>query len=469
MAATVAEAKLLAELLRFFRPPKGLGVRFLTPAEFRWEHGALPDWLELADNKAFPESGLLALVHALPSSLKRSAFQLWSSSALNCLELDEAHIDGLRHCVLLEGTELCCLRSEQESLSGIGHTTVFPDIGSAVSQIKGRQILVTARSDLRKAIFINDPEDLWHWWIYPDQMILDLRLNDSAEAYLRAHRQLAALCEILAEQAPLDLSRIQQVHQRQKGSYSFFAEFYDRYMAHVDYSLWITMILTWIRRHTQDQPQKVLELACGTANIAEQLVFKGMEVDACDWSPFMLREASRKAFKPNLFQASMDEPLAREAYYDLVLCLFDSVNYLLDLARLKKSFGYVMKALKPGGFFVFDISTIMNSRVNFDDLVQQHRFGDAMIVHHARFDELSMRQKSSLTLFRKRSLGHVMSEEHHIQRVYRHREIINLISGSGFELVGIFSPDTRANLLPKRAHDIDERYPRLFYMLKRPQ
>jgi hypothetical protein len=94
-----------------------------------------------------------------------------------------------------------------------------------------------------------------------------------------------------------------------KAPMAFFAEYYDKYMSHVSYSDWLDMILRWCKKFMDRQPEAVLELACGTANISEQLIYQGFSVDACDLSPFMLHVAERKLFKPKLFRHDMAVPL----------------------------------------------------------------------------------------------------------------------------------------------------------------
>ena len=136
---------------------------------------------------------------------------------------------------------------------------------------------------------------------------------------------------------------------------------------------------------------------------------------------------------------------------------------------MQKTIHNAWLALQPGGLFVFDISTIYNSRNHFYDEINNHQFEDATIVQHAFFDELRLRQRSFLTLYRRRGTAFVMSQEEHCQRVYYHREIISIIKDSPLELKGIFTTEVRGNLIGKRQQDLDNRYPRLFYMLQKSQ
>lgn len=462
IAHTASEAKLLAGLLRFFQPPIGITIRFIYPEEASWDFDLDFSWLQQADTLPKDEPRLYVVNSVSPYPGHQSKARLLSSSAISCLKTGADADTEKLFKGLLKGFTPCCLDGEDLPFDKIGL-----DGESLIEQFRTNQILVTHQDSPGQLVYINAPDDLWQFWLGDSSCVLALKLDETSASYLRSYRQLMALCSTYSRFDQVHLDDLRIACLRQSGSYSFFAEFYDRFMVHVDYQSWITMIFTWLKHFLPDDPEKVLEMACGTANISEQLVFRGLEVDACDASPFMLYEASQKCFKPRLFLAFLQDKLPFENRYDLILCLFDSINYLQETQQIASCFHSAAGALKPGGVFVFDISTINNSRENFFDYTQQHRFKDAQILHHASFDELNLRQRSSLTLFRKKAFTYTMSEEHHCQRVYRHTEMMSLIAGCEMELVGIFTPDLRSNLISKRNQYLDERYPRLFYMLRK--
>ena len=43
--------------------------------------------------------------------------------------------------------------------------------------------------------------------------------------------------------------------------------------------------------------------------------------------------------------------------FDAVVCLFDSLNYILEPERLQAAFARVFAHLRPGGTFIFDVNT----------------------------------------------------------------------------------------------------------------
>ncbi|MGC9362370.1 MAG: class I SAM-dependent DNA methyltransferase, partial [Candidatus Syntrophosphaera sp.] len=249
--------------------------------------------------------------------------------------------------------------------------------------------------------------------------------------------------------------------------YSLFAEYYDNYMSHVNYEDWVQVMLGWYKRFSRRPAKKVLELACGTASASEILVFKGLEVEACDNSPYMLHVADRKIFKPNLFLCSLTDPLPQKGY-DFIFCLFDSVNYLTRKADIKTLLKNVANALRPGGIFIFDISTLLNSLENFSDRYSVSRVRDGYLTQISTFEILSHRQITQFILFRKTLLGWEKSEERHVQRVYRTPELMEIISASELEARAIFSTQMRTNLIHKLGDEIDNRYFRLFFLAQKP-
>lgn len=107
------------------------------------------------------------------------------------------------------------------------------------------------------------------------------------------------------------------------------------------------------------------DLACGSGATALKLAKRGIRTYAVDLSPGMCRAARQRAREAGLPVAvsrqdmrsfRLPEPV------DLVLCEFDALNHIPrkgDLARVLKA---VVRALKPGGYFFFDV----NNRLGFE-------------------------------------------------------------------------------------------------------
>ncbi|MBA3428736.1 MAG: class I SAM-dependent methyltransferase, partial [Actinobacteria bacterium] len=135
-------------------------------------------------------------------------------------------------------------------------------------------------------------------------------------------------------------------------SYDTFARFYDPVQGdradHAAYVRWL------IEKH-HPTARTALELACGTGSILEQLQ-PDFEVTGVDLSGPMLAVAAEKVPEARLVQADLTEVRIGEAF-DVVLCLYDSVNHLLEFSQWEALFDRAREHLSDRGIFVFDINT----------------------------------------------------------------------------------------------------------------
>ncbi len=247
--------------------------------------------------------------------------------------------------------------------------------------------------------------------------------------------------------------------------YSVFAKYYDNFMDHVNYDEWINFVLNQYNKKFKKSPQSILELGCGTGNISTRLVKKGLNVDAADVSPEMLKIASQKPFKPKLFRADVLSPIKKK--YDFILLLFDSMNYLLKDDEIGQLFENVQQSLTNDGMFIFDISTKKNCEKNFDGFIDIKDSEDEYIVHQSDLDYSSNIQTTKLTFFLKKGYLFTREDEIHKQKIYKVKEIISLISRSNLNLIGIYCIEKEDNLLRKDSVTLDNLFTRLFFVLEK--
>jgi len=249
-------------------------------------------------------------------------------------------------------------------------------------------------------------------------------------------------------------------------TYSTFAKYYDKYMEHVDYDMWTELLLTTYTRRHKCNPAKTLELACGTGNIASRFVAKGLEIDASDFSAEMLKIAASKANPAHYFRADMLEPIVKESY-DLILLVFDSINYLMDKDKISALLKNAYQGLTEKGMFIFDVSTLNNCEDYFDGFVNLEDKPNEYLIHQSEFDGDKNIQKSHLTFFLKQGFQFKRYDEIHQQRIYPTAELVELIKQSGFKLHAIHSTESRKNLILSKYHTLDNKFPRLFFILEK--
>ena len=99
----------------------------------------------------------------------------------------------------------------------------------------------------------------------------------------------------------------------------------------------------------------ILDLCCGTGQMARKLTDRGYRVTGLDGSPEMLRYAEENAPSAELVLGdarSFQSPSA----YDAVVSVFDSLNHVMTLKELTVVFANVHASLTGGGSFVFDLN-----------------------------------------------------------------------------------------------------------------
>lgn len=222
----------------------------------------------------------------------------------------------------------------------------------------------------------------------------------------------------------------------ESAAYRALAAGYDLVMEHVEYEDWAELVQSLLKRWGEDV-ETILELGCGTGSLALALQPLGdYRYAGTDRVEEMLKVAREKADLEGAeiqFEQADFTDFAVDVPVDAVLLLFDGINYLLEPEPIVRVMDCVYAALKPGGLFVFDLSTPANSINNaayFDDEGEE--------------DEFSYRRRSSYdaatrlhhTTFNLVIEGESYREEH-VQRAWEIEAIRPLVEAAGFEVVAL--------------------------------
>ncbi len=136
-------------------------------------------------------------------------------------------------------------------------------------------------------------------------------------------------------------------------AYERFAAFYDVVMD--DPGPRAVRVDAAIDRYRPDATS-LLEVACGTGSVLARLTTEATMV-GLDRSPEMLAICAGKVPGARLVEADMRSfNLGRR--FDVVVCVFDSVNHLLDVASWMSLFDSVHRHLTEGGLFVMDVNCV---------------------------------------------------------------------------------------------------------------
>ncbi|HEV7772504.1 MAG TPA: class I SAM-dependent methyltransferase [Conexibacter sp.] len=148
-------------------------------------------------------------------------------------------------------------------------------------------------------------------------------------------------------------------------AYEQLAPVYDDFTEGYDHDAWIAALEQIARNHGANGP-RVLDVACGTGKSFAPLLERGYDVWACDISPAMIERARRCAdIDPDRVLVADMRALPELGAFELVTCLDDAVNYLLDAEDLVAAFASVARLLAPDGIYLFDTNTLATYRAGF--------------------------------------------------------------------------------------------------------
>ncbi|AVH44105.1 class I SAM-dependent DNA methyltransferase [Agrobacterium tumefaciens] len=99
----------------------------------------------------------------------------------------------------------------------------------------------------------------------------------------------------------------------------------------------------------------ILDLCCGTGQLAAALIERGFVVTGLDGSADMLRHARENAPSATFTEGDACD-FAFDHPFDAVLCTSASLNHIQRIDDLAAVFSSVSSALRPGGIFVFDVN-----------------------------------------------------------------------------------------------------------------
>lgn len=230
--------------------------------------------------------------------------------------------------------------------------------------------------------------------------------------------------------------------------YKSYAGVYDLWMDPGMYDDWEEIILAVLRKCGIDPAKKeyrLADVACGTGQMSLRFAADGFNVTGVDISPDMIRVAADNAERlgiPAEFSCQDMRELHLNEPADTVICLCDSLNYLLTDEDLEKAFLAASGSLTKQGLYVTDIHTPYYYR----DVLGEDVFADdreeASFIWDNRFDEQTMLNSCELTLFIKEGERYSKHKEHHIQKAYTAEHISQIAGKAGMILYLQLDPDT---------------------------
>ena len=223
--------------------------------------------------------------------------------------------------------------------------------------------------------------------------------------------------------------------------YGEFSYIYDKLSFDIDYEGYAKNIKDLAKKYEIGN-ENMLELACGSGMLTQYFFDDFERIDALDISTDMLNCFAEKydIDKVNLIYYDM-VAFEQKNFYDLIVILLDSVNYVTNPADLEKLFRNSYDNLKDDSLFVFDINSEMKMREIFGSECYVYEYEDIFYTwdNYLEDDLIDM----NLNFFVENPDGtYKRIEEYQQERIYSIEYVKSLLEKIGFTDIRIFDEDT---------------------------
>ena len=228
-------------------------------------------------------------------------------------------------------------------------------------------------------------------------------------------------------------------------AYTGFAAVYDTFMDNVPYGEWCEY-LTGLLKENGVESGLVLDLGCGTGSLTELLAARGYDMIGIDYSEEMLELAAGKRAESGQDILYLCQDMREFELYGTVravICLCDSLNYLLEEDDLLTTFKLVNNYLDPNGLFIFDFNTVYKYETVIGDSTIAENREDCSFIWENYYDPEEEINEYDLTIFvqEEGDTFHRFTETH-LQRGYTVGQMRTLVEQSGLKILEIMDSDT---------------------------
>lgn len=242
--------------------------------------------------------------------------------------------------------------------------------------------------------------------------------------------------------------------------YDVFAWLYDRELGF--FGNIISPFLKIIAGDNLPDGARILDLCCGTGQLAKVLCENNYNVTGIDGSAKMLQYA-RKNAPTAKFILGDARTFKLSTEYDAVFSTFDSLNHVMTLTELEQVFENVFKCLNKGGIFIFDLNMQKHFETNMKgtNIIRERQ--EYLYIMRNEYDEEKKLGKYTVTIFQLKDKLWKRSDIILYQTWYPLEDIVFSLRKTGFTSI-----KTHAFTHQRELQEVDENSDRVFFYGQKP-
>jgi SAM-dependent methyltransferase len=182
---------------------------------------------------------------------------------------------------------------------------------------------------------------------------------------------------------------------------------------------------------------KILDICCGTGQLAAVLAERGLAVTGIDSSARQLEYARHNAPGCEFIHAdARDFDLPQ--IYDAALSVYDSLNHIMTMRDLERCFRNVCNALVPGSPFLFDLNMEEGLLKRWKGS-NSHVESDNAFIMLFSYDAGEKVARADTTMFRlEEGIWH-RSDVAFLQAAYSEEEVMGSLRNAGFSDISTYN------------------------------
>ncbi|WP_079708439.1 class I SAM-dependent DNA methyltransferase [Paraliobacillus ryukyuensis] len=236
-------------------------------------------------------------------------------------------------------------------------------------------------------------------------------------------------------------------------AYNKMAFVYDQFMESAPYQQWVAFTQTIIATHLSSA-RSIIDLGCGTGEIAVQLAQNHYQVTGVDMASDMLSIAHQKAMAHHLSLQWVEQDITAlevPANYDVAVSYCDVINYVTTEEQVNQVFTNVYQTIREGGLFLFDFHSLRHVEQDLVGNTFAEMYDDMGYVWFCDAGEIDGEMYHDLTFFVQDQQQYDRFDEHHHQRTFPTDMYIQWLQHTGFSIVGICADFDTTFITPKQA------------------
>ncbi|GAB3795246.1 class I SAM-dependent DNA methyltransferase [Virgibacillus kimchii] len=223
-------------------------------------------------------------------------------------------------------------------------------------------------------------------------------------------------------------------------AYRQMAGVYDALMTNAPYNKWLEFTKQMIHKNGKSV-HTIVDLGCGTGEIALRLAEENYRVIGVDVSSEMLTLAAHKANEKNLPVHWIHQDMRELDGFrdmDLVISYCDSMNYMTTVEDVRSVFERVASSLKRDGLFIFDVHSLHHMEYQLKNRTFADVTEDASYIWFCSAGEHPGEAYHELTFFSLENDKYIRFDELHHQRTFSVDVYKDLLVHAGFKNIKVY-------------------------------